>query len=57
MTIHLYGYCKECGAITPFFYDFNNKEWCCFLCGHPIRIPEDELPDKGKIRNEGKWNL
>ena len=57
MTIHPYKYCRECGAITPFFYDFGNKEWCCFLCGHPVETPEDELPDKGKIRNEGVWNL
>ena len=56
MTIHPYRYCKRCGAAAPFFYDFDNKEWCCFLCGHPIKTPESELPDEGEIRNVKKWN-
>ena len=52
MSIYIYKYCKECETVTPIFYDFNNKEWCCFLCGHVIEIPEHELPKIGKIRNE-----
>ena len=54
--IHPYRYCKECGATTPFSYNFEEKEWQCSLCGSILPNPEDELPDEGKIRNEGKWN-
>ena len=57
MSQYIYRYCRECEKETPIFYDLSNKEWCCFLCGHPIETPENELPDKGKIRNEGKWKL
>ena len=55
MSAHPYRHCRNCGIITPFFYDFNNNEWCCFLCGHPLEVPEHELEDKGKIRNNKKW--
>ena len=55
MTINPYRYCKECKVITPFLYNFEEKEWQCFLCGSALPNPEDELSDKGKIRNSVKW--
>lgn len=52
MTIHPYVYCITCQATQPVFYDFENKEWVCFVCGHAVSKPESELekPDKLRVR-------
>ena len=44
MGIHPYMHCKTCRVSQPFFYDFDNREWVCFVCGHAFeKIPEKEL--------------
>ena len=52
MTLHPYIYCKTCFAVQPVFYDFGDKEWVCFVCGHAVEKPEDGLrePDKLQVK-------
>ena len=52
MTLHPFIYCSHCEAVQPFFYDFINQVWCCFICGHAAKSPEHDIPEPGKIRNE-----
>ena len=50
MSVHPFVYCKICLAVQPFFYDFDNKEWVCLMCGHVGVKPEDELEKPIKLR-------
>ena len=50
MSVHPYVYCKTCLTVQPFFYDFDNMEWVCFVCGQAGAKPEDELEKLKKLR-------
>ena len=49
MSTHPFVYCETCQATQPFFYDFSTREWVCFVCGHAVDNPENEL-EKPDIR-------
>ena len=52
MSLHPFVYCETCQVTRPVFYDFDNREWVCFVCGHAVNKPESGLgkPDKLRVR-------
>jgi hypothetical protein len=56
MSIHPYIFCGTCQVTQPVFYDFESREWICFVCRHAVSKPEDNLKKPGKLQGGYRRN-
>lgn len=45
-------FCMECNKLTPVIYNFDTREYECWLCGKVYEIPEHKLSKVNKIKNK-----